>query len=62
VSSGVRDLGGHDLGDLLEAFRAADETTGRPSIIFAYTLKASQRPTEGDPGNHLALLTPEQWL
>ena len=61
VASILRDLGGHDLGDLLDAFRAADEVTDRPSVVFAYTLKAWRLPTEGHPGNHSALLTPAQW-
>ncbi len=57
----VRDLGGHDLADLLEAFRAADLVTDRPSVVFAYTIKAWNLPTEGHPANHSALLTTEQW-
>jgi pyruvate dehydrogenase E1 component len=57
----VRDLGGHDLGLLLDAFDAADAVTDRPSVIFAYTIKAWRLPTEGHPGNHSALLTVEQW-
>ncbi len=57
----LRDLGGHDLGDLLEAFDEADRVTDRPSVIFAYTLKAWRLPTQGHPGNHSALLSTEQW-
>jgi len=57
----VRDLGGHDLGLLLEAFDAADAVTDRPSVIFAYTIKAWRLQTEGHPGNHSALLTVDQW-
>jgi pyruvate dehydrogenase E1 component len=57
----IRDLGGHDLGDLLEAFRAADETTDQPAVIFAYTIKAWRLPTQGHPGNHSALLSVDQW-
>ncbi len=53
----VRDLGGHDLGLLLDAFDAADAVTDRPSVIFAYTIKAWRLQTEGHPGNHSALLT-----
>jgi pyruvate dehydrogenase E1 component len=56
-----RDLGGHDLQLLLNAFEAADTVTDRPSVIFAYTIKAWRLPTEGHPGNHSALLTDEQW-
>ena len=57
----VRDLGGHDLSDLLAAFAQADAVTDRPSVVFAYTIKAWRLATEGHPGNHSALLTVEQW-
>lgn len=57
----VRDLGGHDLGSLLDAFRAADEVVDRPSVIFAYTIKAWRLPTQGHPANHSALLSTPQW-
>jgi pyruvate dehydrogenase E1 component len=56
----VRDLGGHDLEDLLEAYDAADGAGDRPSVIFAYTIKAWRLATEGHPGNHSALLTGAQ--
>ena len=61
VLAAVRDLGGHDLGDLLDAFLRADEVTDRPVVIFAYTIKAWRLATEGHPANHSALLTPAQW-
>jgi pyruvate dehydrogenase E1 component len=61
LSAAIRDLGGHDLADLLAAFRQADAVTDRPSVIFAYTIKAWDLPTEGHPGNHSALLTGDQW-
>jgi pyruvate dehydrogenase E1 component len=61
VAAAVRDLGGHDLRDLLAAFRRADEAPERPTVIFAYTIKAWSLPTEGHPGNHSALLSEEQW-
>jgi pyruvate dehydrogenase E1 component len=57
----VRDLGGHDLGDLLDAFREADAVTDRPSVVFAYTIKAWRLATQGHPANHSALLSAEQW-
>jgi pyruvate dehydrogenase E1 component len=57
----VRDLGGHDLGMLLDAFAQADRVGDRPSVIFAYTIKAWRLPTQGHPANHSALLTGEQW-
>lgn len=61
LSRAVRDLGGHDLGLLLDAFRRADAATDRPSVVFAYTIKGWSLPIEGHPGNHSALLTAEQW-
>jgi len=62
LRAAIRDLGDHDLGLLLEAFAAADSVTDRPTVIFAYTIKAWSLPTEGHPGNHSALLTQEQWV
>ena len=61
IAASLRNLGGHDLGDLLDAFAAADRVTDRPSVVLAYTIKAWRLPTEGHPGNHSALLTDEQW-
>jgi pyruvate dehydrogenase E1 component len=57
----IRDLGGHDLSKLLAAFAEADAVTDRPSVVFAYTIKAWRLATEGHPGNHSALLTAAQW-
>jgi pyruvate dehydrogenase E1 component len=57
----VRDLGGHDLGLLLDAYAQADAMVDRPTVIFAYTIKAWRLPTMGHPANHSALLTTEQW-
>ena len=61
LAAAIRDLGGHDLGDLLAAFREAEEVSDRPSVVFAYTIKGWRLPIEGHPGNHSALLTQEQW-
>ncbi len=61
VVRAVSDLAGHDLLDLLEAFREADRAGDRPAVIFAYTIKAWGLPTQGHPGNHSALLSTEQW-
>ena len=36
-------------------------STDRPSVVFAYTIKAWRLPTEGHPANHSALLSTEQW-
>jgi pyruvate dehydrogenase E1 component len=56
----MRDLGGHDLVDLVDAFRRADADE-RPSVIFAYTIKARGLAIEGHPANHSALLSVAEW-
>jgi pyruvate dehydrogenase E1 component len=61
IAAALRDLGGHDLVDLLDAFAQADVAGDRPSAVFAYTIKAWNLPTEGHPANHSALLSTEQW-
>jgi pyruvate dehydrogenase E1 component len=61
IAASLRNLGGHDLGDLVEAYAAADRVTDRPTVVLAYTIKAWRLPTEGHPGNHSALLSEEQW-
>ena len=61
VTAAICDLGGHDLADLLDAFRRADEIRDRPAVIFAYTIKARGLPTQGHPANHSALMSDEQW-
>lgn len=60
VGRAIRDLGGHDLLDLLDAFRRCDEDE-RPSVVFAYTIKARGLATEGHPANHSALLSVPEW-
>ena len=57
----IRDLGGHDVPSLMEAYREADATSDRPSVVFAYTIKGHGLPIEGHPSNHSALLTVEQY-
>src|SRR3954451_10052416 len=56
----VRDLGGHDLGDIVDALKRARLTTDRPTVIFAYTIKGYGLEMAGRPMNHSALLTREQ--
>ena len=58
LADAVRDLGGHDLGLLLDTYRAVDDL--RPTIVFAYTVKGRGLATEGHPNNHSALLTEAQ--
>ncbi|MCZ8381134.1 pyruvate dehydrogenase [Mycobacterium sp. CPCC 205372] len=55
----IRNLGGHDLDALREAFAQIDDT--RPTIIIAYTIKGYGLPTIGHPQNHSSLLTDEQY-
>ena len=59
LRAAFRDLGGHDLGKLIEAYRAVEHD--RPTVIFAYTIKGWSLPIEGHPENHSALLTKEQF-
>jgi pyruvate dehydrogenase E1 component len=51
-------LAGHDLGALDEGFAQIDD--GRPTVIFAYTIKGRGLPIQGHPQNHSALLTADQ--
>lgn len=55
----IRNLGGHDLTTLREAYSHIDDT--RPTVIIAYTIKGYGLPTEGHPQNHSSLLTDEQY-
>jgi pyruvate dehydrogenase E1 component len=59
LRAAFRDLGGHDLQQLIEAYRAVEHD--RPTVIFAYTIKGWSLPIEGHPENHSALLTKEQF-
>ncbi len=56
----IRNLGGHDLTVLDQAFAAIDDT--RPTVIFAYTVKGYRLPTQGHPQNHSSLLTDSQMI
>ena len=56
----VTDLGGHDLGQLIDCFKACDIEADRPSVVFAYTIKGWGLPMAGDPLNHAVLLNPDQ--
>jgi len=56
----VHNLGGHDLGVLIDSYRHCDAVADRPSVVFAYTVKGWGLPMAGDPLNHAALLSVEQ--
>jgi pyruvate dehydrogenase E1 component len=55
----IRNLGGHDLNTLRQAYSQIDDT--RPTVIIAYTIKGYGLPTEGHPQNHSSLLSVEQY-
>jgi len=59
LHAAVRDLGGHDLAGLSEAFRTVEDD--RPTVLLAYTIKGYSLPTEGHPSNHSALLSGDQY-
>jgi pyruvate dehydrogenase E1 component len=58
LTEAIRNLGGHDLAALDQAYASIDDT--RPTVIFAYTIKGYGLPTQGHPRNHSALLTAGQ--
>ncbi|MER7002811.1 pyruvate dehydrogenase [Dactylosporangium sp. NPDC000555] len=58
LARALRNLGGHDLEAILDAFDRIDDS--RPTIILAYTLKGYRLASEGHPQNHSALLTADQ--
>lgn len=58
LAHAIRDLGGHDLGLLLDSYQQVDPT--RPTVLFAYTVKGRGLATEGHPNNHSAQLTEAQ--
>ncbi len=58
LARAIRNLGGHDLAALDDAYEAIDDS--RPTIILAYTIKGYGLPVEGHPQNHSALLTEAQ--
>jgi pyruvate dehydrogenase E1 component len=59
LRAAIRNLGGHDLGALLHAYSAIDDS--RPTVILAYTVKGYGVPSEGHPQNHSALLNADQF-
>jgi pyruvate dehydrogenase E1 component len=55
----IRNLGGHDLDALRDAYAIIDDT--RPTVIIAYTIKGYGLPIEGHPQNHSSLLSIDQY-
>src|SRR6516162_8358995 len=58
LAAAIRNLGGHDLAALDDAYHAIDNE--RPTLILAYTIKGYGLAIEGHPQNHSALLTEAQ--
>jgi len=56
----VRELGGHDMADVLEALAAARREIRRPTVLFAYTIKGYGLEIAGRPHNHSVLLDADQ--
>ncbi len=52
---GLRDLGGHDIVSLTEAMLKSKESTRKPTLIIAHTLKGWGLKIAAAPGNHSAL-------
>lgn len=55
----MRNLGGHDVGLLLDAFTEAARHDS-PTVFIAYTIKGEGLPFQGHKDNHSGLLTPTQ--
>ena len=55
-----RDFGGHDIFLLAEAMLKSKQSTRRPTIIIAHTLKGWGLKMAAAPGNHSALLQQEE--
>ena len=54
----MSNLGGHDLGCLLDAFESI--THDKPVCFIAYTIKGVGLPFQGHKDNHAGLMTPKQ--
>ena len=54
----MTNLGGHDLGAVLDAFHGAQDET--PTCFITYTIKGYGLPFQGHKDNHSGLMTPEQ--
>ncbi len=54
----MANLGGHDIGMLLDAFRGIEHD--RPVCFLAYTVKGMGLPLAGHKDNHAGMLNPQQ--
>jgi transketolase len=58
----AQEVNGHDLGELLAAFKKAGQTKGRPSVLIARTVKGYpiQQLLSSDPNHHGKPLTADE--
>jgi pyruvate dehydrogenase E1 component len=54
------DLGGHDLGKLVDALRRARVAATQPTLLIAHTIKGWGLECAADPANHSALPSQEE--
>ncbi len=54
------DLGGHDIGRMVEALSRAKEEPSQPCLVIAHTIKGWGLECFADPSNHSALPTEEE--
>jgi pyruvate dehydrogenase E1 component len=56
----MTNLGGHDIGTVIEAMRAVEAAGDQPTCFIAYTIKGMGLPFAGHKDNHAGLMTKEQ--
>ncbi|HUC18728.1 MAG TPA: transketolase [Acetobacteraceae bacterium] len=56
----MTNLGGHDLGFIIDTLEAAAAEGDQPTCFIAYTIKGMGLPFAGHKDNHAGLMTPEQ--
>ncbi|MCC7282508.1 MAG: transketolase [Acetobacteraceae bacterium] len=56
----MTNLGGHDLGLLVDSFRQLAASGDQPTCVIAYTIKGMGLPFAGHKDNHAGLMTEEQ--
>jgi pyruvate dehydrogenase E1 component len=56
----MTNLGGHDLGFIIDTLDAAAAGGDQPTCFIAYTIKGMGLPFAGHKDNHAGLMTPEQ--